>query len=144
MKNALDKIMKLLNDRFHFEISNGHCYISQVDWGSKRINTAPLWMNAFVDGEILACDICNSPQNENARLDVSFFWRDNAPSIKEATREESTSYSYWSAQNKLFPKGFMPCPYKIGTRLHKQYDISVSKEKEIVREIVEVYRLFGV
>lgn len=156
MKAFIEMIEAWLKEKFHAEITNGGCYVSPTNWGSSRNSQAPLWVNCVVDSEILACDICNSPETNEETLDVSFFWRKangtpntNTFSIDvKRDEDEVTRYAaYWSDQIKPFPKGFSlrkSGPHDEFYRYGKTYNIRHVDALDVAREIAEVYRFFGV
>ena len=144
MHTALSNIENLLKTHYATKIRAGSVYVDTLNWAAKRTSTAPLWVNGVVGNDVLACDIGNFSMGEKHFLMVSFFWRISGTSYNTDGPEETTSSAYWHSQNKPFPKGYFPVMVGNGWRLLKVYNKDSDSAKEIVREITDVYSLFGV
>ena len=144
MFTTLSDIESLLKTHYATKILAGSCYVDTLNWRAYRNDSAPLWVNGVVGNDVLACDIGNFPIRERNFLMVSFFWRVPLKSYNTAGAEEATSCAYWHSQNKPFPKGYFPVMVGNGCRLLKVYNKNFDSAREIVREITDVYSLFGV
>ena len=101
-------------------------------------NNKPMFVNGWVSGDVLACDIDDS----NGQICILFFWRSKNNSIECPYDGECSSRDYLSSMCSMMPKGFEVYEHKDGLRLRKEYSIGYSA-KEIVREIMSVYQVFG-
>ena len=101
-------------------------------------NNKPMYVNGRVSGDILACDIDDS----DGQISVFVFWRSKNDSIQEPSDAEISSRNYLDSMCNVMPKGYDVYEHKDGLRLRKVYSSEYSA-KEIVREILSVYQVFG-
>jgi hypothetical protein len=101
-------------------------------------NNKPMFANGGVCGDFLACDIDDS----NGRITIFFFWRSKNDSIQEPSDAEISSRCYLDSMCNVMPKGYEVYEHKDGLRFRKEYSSEYSV-KEIVREIMSVYQVFG-
>ena len=97
-----------------------------------------MFANGSVCGDFLACDVDDS----NGLITIFFFWRSNNESIKEPSDAEISNRHYLDSMLNVMPKGYEIYEHKDGLRFRKKYSSEYSA-KEIVREIMSVYQVFG-
>ena len=100
-----------------------------------------LWINCYsYNGDIIACDVFT---DTNSKAEVYFFFRSATDNVTIDSDAEISCKEYWDSIRNSMPRGYSPTLYNgVGYRLHKAYSEQYSP-KEIVREIIEVYRALG-